>query len=263
MAAYVQHDTTKTLAAEYRYDAFGNLISSTTNEPAFLPRFTFSTKEYLAEAQLYLYAYRVYDPVAGRWTQRDPVDYEDSPNLYQFCGNNPVNGWDPLGSLDSITNVTQLSFTNVLPQIGTNSFANAHQPSRVAARNAFSEIQRNGGTLPTNAQVTISGERITSDTKVTWTGVAPTPDGTTTLACKQINEPGVVSSAHFAGEPSLNETVKVSGGKTNYVYDVDKSNPQGGAWAWCCHVIDAVLQKCGQQQGPKVREKLDEQQKKK
>jgi len=97
MAAYVQHDTTKTLAAEYRYDAFGNLISSTTNEPAFLPRFTFSTKEYLAEAQLYLYAYRVYDPVAGRWTQRDPIDYQDSANLYQFCGNNPVKGIDALG----------------------------------------------------------------------------------------------------------------------------------------------------------------------
>ena len=101
MAAYVQHDTTKTLAAEYRYDAFGNLISSTTNEPSFAPRFTFSTKEYLAEAQLYLYAYRVYDPVAGRWTQRDPIDYEDSPNLYQFCRNNPTTTTDTLGQLGS------------------------------------------------------------------------------------------------------------------------------------------------------------------
>jgi RHS repeat-associated protein len=99
MAAYVQHDTTKTLAAEYRYDAFGNVLSSTTNEPAFLPRFTFSTKEYLAEAGLYLYAYRVYDPVAGRWTQRDPIDYQDSANLYQFCGNDPVNGWDTDGRI--------------------------------------------------------------------------------------------------------------------------------------------------------------------
>ena len=97
MAAYVQHDSTKTIAAEYRYDAFGNLTSSTTNEPAFLPRFTFSTKEYLAEAQLYLYAYRVYDPVAGRWTQRDPIDYQDSVNLYQFCGNNPLSDVDCFG----------------------------------------------------------------------------------------------------------------------------------------------------------------------
>lgn len=39
----------------------------------------------------------VYDPVAGRWTQRDPVGYADSPNLYQFNGNDPVNSIDYLG----------------------------------------------------------------------------------------------------------------------------------------------------------------------
>jgi RHS repeat-associated protein len=77
-----------------RYDAFGNCV---TNIGAFNPRYTFSTKEYLSAVELYLYAYRLYDPVAGRWTQRDPVDYQDSVNLYQFCGNNPVNGIDEYG----------------------------------------------------------------------------------------------------------------------------------------------------------------------
>jgi RHS repeat-associated protein len=86
----------KTTVAKYRYDAFGNERTAycVVNEPENAPRYTFSTKEYLADAVLYLYAYRVYDPVAGRWTQRDPIDYEDSLNLYQFCGNNPVNGLD-------------------------------------------------------------------------------------------------------------------------------------------------------------------------
>ncbi|MCX7001942.1 MAG: RHS repeat-associated core domain-containing protein, partial [bacterium] len=77
-----------------RYDAFGN-ASQTSG--TFTPRYTFSTKEYLTDAKLYLYAYRVYDPIAGRWTQRDPIDYQDSPNLYQFCGNNPLNMVDILG----------------------------------------------------------------------------------------------------------------------------------------------------------------------
>jgi RHS repeat-associated protein len=63
------------------------------------PRYTFSTKEFLSDAKLYLYAYRVYDPVAGRWTQRDPIDYEDSLNLYQFCGNNALNKTDATGEL--------------------------------------------------------------------------------------------------------------------------------------------------------------------
>ena len=77
-----------------RYDAFGKKYQQSGT---FTPRYTFSTKEYLSDAILYLYAYRVYDPIAGRWTQRDPIDYQDSENLYQFCGNNPVNGVDELG----------------------------------------------------------------------------------------------------------------------------------------------------------------------
>ncbi len=85
-----------TLVAKYRFDAFGNQRTAycVVSEPENAPRYTFSTKEYLSDAKLYLYAYRVYDPVAGRWTQRDPIDYQDSINLYQFCGNNPVNNHD-------------------------------------------------------------------------------------------------------------------------------------------------------------------------
>ncbi len=55
---------------QIRYDAFGNVKSQSGS---FSPRYTFSTKEYLSDAELYLYAYRVYDPIAGRWTQRDPI----------------------------------------------------------------------------------------------------------------------------------------------------------------------------------------------
>jgi len=77
-----------------QYDAFGNVV---TNMGTFEPKYTFSTKEYLADAQNYLYRYRIYDPIAGRWTQIDPIDYQDSINLYQFCGNNPVNGIDVSG----------------------------------------------------------------------------------------------------------------------------------------------------------------------
>ena len=74
-----------------RYDAFGNVVEKTGS---FTPRYTFSTKEYLSDAKLYLYAYRVYDPIAGRWTQRDPIDYQDSINLYCYCRNNPLNKTD-------------------------------------------------------------------------------------------------------------------------------------------------------------------------
>jgi len=85
------------IESKIRYDAFGNVKEQTGT---FSPTYTFSTKEYISDAKLYLYAYRVYDPIAGRWTQRDPIDYQDSINLYQFCGNNPVNKNDPDGQRD-------------------------------------------------------------------------------------------------------------------------------------------------------------------
>ena len=69
------------------YEAFGAVL---TNIGTFTPLYTFSTKEYLPDAKVYLYAYRVYDPVADRWTQRDPIDYQDSVNLYCFCENCPL-----------------------------------------------------------------------------------------------------------------------------------------------------------------------------
>jgi RHS repeat-associated protein len=78
----------------FRYDAFGKCYAATG---PFTPRYTFSTKEFLPQAQLYLYQHRLYDVAAGRWTQRDPIDYQDSINLYQFCGNNPVNWLDEAG----------------------------------------------------------------------------------------------------------------------------------------------------------------------
>jgi len=80
--------------SSFRYDAFGNCYA--TNGP-FTPRYTFSTKEFLPQAQLYLYQHRVCDVAAGRWTQRDPIDYQDSLNPYQFCGNNPLNEGDETG----------------------------------------------------------------------------------------------------------------------------------------------------------------------
>ncbi len=103
MIAYRDDNGTEKCVATYQYDAFGNFIwkyyKSVIIEGQYAPRFLFSTKEFLFNADLYLYAYRVYDPIAGRWTQRDPIDYQDSINLYQFCGNNPVNLTDADGRM--------------------------------------------------------------------------------------------------------------------------------------------------------------------
>lgn len=42
---------------------------------------------------------RYYDPDLGRFISTDPEEYGDSPNLYQFALNNPVNFTDPTGKV--------------------------------------------------------------------------------------------------------------------------------------------------------------------
>ena len=44
--------------------------------------------------QAYLRA-RYYDPTTGRFTSEDPA--KDGLNWYVYCGNNPINRWDPTG----------------------------------------------------------------------------------------------------------------------------------------------------------------------
>jgi len=41
--------------------------------------------------------HRVYDPVRGRWSRRDPSGYVDSPTLYAYVGNEAMSAIDPVG----------------------------------------------------------------------------------------------------------------------------------------------------------------------
>ena len=59
--------------------------------------FGFSTKYEDSETGLYYYGYRYYDPVHGRWINRDPIEEEGGVNMYGFIGNRGINSWDRLG----------------------------------------------------------------------------------------------------------------------------------------------------------------------
>jgi RHS repeat-associated protein len=50
-----------------------------------------------AKLDLYHVRHRVYDPVAGRWLQRDPIGYAGGDNLYGYGPNSPHIGSDPMG----------------------------------------------------------------------------------------------------------------------------------------------------------------------
>jgi type VI secretion system secreted protein VgrG len=52
---------------------------------------------HLPETGLYLTHYRLYDPNAKRWLNRDPIGEAGGLNLYAYVEGNPVNFVDPTG----------------------------------------------------------------------------------------------------------------------------------------------------------------------
>ena len=61
----------------------------------------FTGREYDPETGLYYYRARYYDPMAGRFIGKDPIDFAGGDvNLYRYVQNNPINFIDPLGLFD-------------------------------------------------------------------------------------------------------------------------------------------------------------------
>jgi RHS repeat-associated protein len=90
------------LIEHYRYTAFGEpeiygptgtKITTTAIDNDIL----WNVRRYEPATNLYLYKYRDYDAITGRWPSRDPIEEEGGINLYGFVGNDGVNWPDYLG----------------------------------------------------------------------------------------------------------------------------------------------------------------------
>ena len=57
----------------------------------------FTGKEYDPDIGLYYFNARWYDPDLGTFISEDPARDPNNPNLYSYCGNNPLNRVDPDG----------------------------------------------------------------------------------------------------------------------------------------------------------------------
>jgi len=86
----------------YRYTSFGQLSVlapdfSLLASPPKVP-FTYTSREWEPEVEMYFYRARFMDPRLGRFRSQDPLGFAGGDlNIMAYCGNNPVNALDPLG----------------------------------------------------------------------------------------------------------------------------------------------------------------------
>ena len=110
------YDQSGSKVVAYKYDAWGN-CTSTTTENTVLANNPFRYRSYYYDVDLGLYYLnsRYYDPAIGRFISADDVSYLgangdlNSYNLYAYCSNNPVNMADYFGNMPSwITNILRI-----------------------------------------------------------------------------------------------------------------------------------------------------------
>src|SRR5262249_25442307 len=97
--------SSQTLAASYRYDPFGNTISSSGTYAA-ANVYRFSSKEFMTNCGMYYYLYRFYDPNLQRWINRDPIQELGGINLYTYLLNALPTAIDPIGLQNSVVDTT-------------------------------------------------------------------------------------------------------------------------------------------------------------
>lgn len=83
------------VAQRMSYDEFGVVLEDTS--PGFQP-FGYAGGIYDRDTRLVRFGARDYDPVSGRWTAKDPIQFEgEQANFYNYVAMNPINSIDPTG----------------------------------------------------------------------------------------------------------------------------------------------------------------------
>ena len=102
-------DSNGEYVVKYEYDAWGNILKVEKCVPSCIAAdhnpFKYKGYYYDDETQLFYCNSRYYSPELCRFISPDSIEYLDPQsinglNLYCYCGNNPVMGYDPNGTFD-------------------------------------------------------------------------------------------------------------------------------------------------------------------
>ncbi|MCW5552483.1 MAG: RHS repeat-associated core domain-containing protein [Verrucomicrobiae bacterium] len=114
-------NTNGAVVARYQYDPYGNLLGM-AGPLAEANTYRFSSKEWHANAGLYYYGFRYYEPNLQRWLNRDPIEEAGGFNLYGFVFNDPLCFVDEWGHSPKGHHYVPQSLCRDLPQTLQNVF---------------------------------------------------------------------------------------------------------------------------------------------
>lgn len=127
-------DSEGTVIAGYTYDAWGKVIQVTGNTSiANTNLIRYRSYYYDSETGFYYLQSRYYDPETGRFINADSlIDNRGiiTQNLFQYCGNNPVNNADPIGNLFGAIVGIGLLFVGMIATLSGCSSKPAASPSK-------------------------------------------------------------------------------------------------------------------------------------
>ncbi len=108
-------DTTGAIIKRIDYDSFGNIL--TDSNPAFTVPFGFAGGLYDRDTGLVRFGARDYDPVIGKWTAKDPIDFGGGDlNIFEYVLGDPVNGVDPGGLASKLSDLELMKWALRSPE---------------------------------------------------------------------------------------------------------------------------------------------------